>query len=259
MKNEVRRYLLGQLPEADEERLELRLLTEPAFIEEFDTVVDEITYQYAGGELSASERQRVEKHFLTARQRRDNATFASTLINYAAASRKTKEAKVAEDAARIPQAGWWERLVAFWTSQNAAFRVAMATAIVVIMVGGGLLTLRPTRGPQNFASIELTASSSDRAEGPQSQRFKLAPETDAVRILLHLPEQSTPYRNYRVEIVTQDGTRRFLEVAEQNPRTVTAVAPADMLTPGRYALNVFAANTDGNEARLPDTYFLIIE
>ena len=43
--NEIRRYLFGQLPEADEEVLELLLLTEPAFVEEFDTVVDEVTDQ----------------------------------------------------------------------------------------------------------------------------------------------------------------------------------------------------------------------
>ena len=41
--NEIRRYLFGQLPEADEESLELRLLTDPAFVEEFDTIVDEVT------------------------------------------------------------------------------------------------------------------------------------------------------------------------------------------------------------------------
>ena len=262
MKNEVRLYLLGQLNEADEERLELRLLSEPAFIEEFDTIVDEITDQYVRGELSASERERVEKYFLMARQRRENAKFTSTLINYAAASRKAKAAtaaKVAEIAPRIPQRGWWERLWAFRTPQNAAFRVAMATAVVVIALGLGFLTLRPMRGPQNIASIELRASSSDRGEGPQSERLKLASDTDAVRILLHLPEQSSQYGNYRVEMATQENTRRFLEVAEQNPRTVTALVPADMLTRGRYAFNVFAVKADGNEDRLPSTYFLTVE
>ncbi len=57
-KNEVRRYLLGQLEEADQERLELRLLTDPSFIEEFDTIVDEIADQYAGDEFKGEERKR---------------------------------------------------------------------------------------------------------------------------------------------------------------------------------------------------------
>ncbi len=258
MKNEVRRYLLGQLTEAEEERLELRLLTEPAFIEEFDTIVDEITDQYVSGELPASERKQVEKYFLTARQRRDNANFASTLINHAAAARKVKAAPVVEIAPRLPKPGWWERLWAFWTPQNAALRVAAATAVVVIALGLVFIAIRPS-GPQHIASIELRVSSSDRAEGPQSERLKLAPDTDAVSILLHVPESSTQYANYRVEMVTQDGTKRFLEVGEQNPRTVTALVPADMLPRGRYALNVFGVRPDGNEERLPDTYFLTVE
>ncbi len=47
-KNEVRLYLLGQMGEAEEERVELRLLTDPSFGEDFDTVVDEITDKYVG-------------------------------------------------------------------------------------------------------------------------------------------------------------------------------------------------------------------
>jgi hypothetical protein len=74
-----------------------------------------------------------------------------------------------------------------------------------------------------------------------------------------VPEQSTQYANYRVEMVTQDNTRRFLEVGEQNQRTVTALVPADMLSRGRYALHVFGVKPDGDEQRLPDTYFLTVE
>src|ERR1051325_4151382 len=62
--NEVRRFLLGQLEDADQERIELRLLTDPSFGEEFDTIVDELTDQYVRNELPDDERERVEKYFL---------------------------------------------------------------------------------------------------------------------------------------------------------------------------------------------------
>ena len=41
------------------ERFELRLLTDPAFGEEFDTIVDEITDEYVGNELQGEERKRL--------------------------------------------------------------------------------------------------------------------------------------------------------------------------------------------------------
>ena len=57
MQNEVRRYLLGELEEAEQERIELRLLTDPSFGEEFDTIVDELTDQYVRDELTDDERK----------------------------------------------------------------------------------------------------------------------------------------------------------------------------------------------------------
>ena len=63
-KNKVKDYLLGRADEADAEQLELRLLTDPAFGEEFDTIVDELTDEYVGNELQEPERKRVEQYFL---------------------------------------------------------------------------------------------------------------------------------------------------------------------------------------------------
>src|SRR5689334_6338099 len=81
-KNEVRRYLLGQLGEADEERLELQLLTDPAFGEQFDTIVDEITDQYVNGEFQGEECKRVQRYFLKSPERRAKAQFAAALIDH---------------------------------------------------------------------------------------------------------------------------------------------------------------------------------
>ena len=71
--NEIRRYLFGQLQEADEESVELRLLTDPAFVEEFDTIVDEVTDQYVRKELSDSDRKGFEKSYLTTTEGRQKS------------------------------------------------------------------------------------------------------------------------------------------------------------------------------------------
>ncbi len=76
-KNELRQYLLGQLQEADEERLELRLLMDAAYAEEFDIIVDEITDQYLAGEFQGEELDGVERYFLRATDRRNKLNFAS--------------------------------------------------------------------------------------------------------------------------------------------------------------------------------------
>ncbi|HMG76634.1 MAG TPA: CHAT domain-containing protein [Pyrinomonadaceae bacterium] len=75
----IREYLLGQLTEAEEEQVELRLLTEPDFAEEYDIVVNEITDDYIAGKFEGEELKRLEEYFFTSIQRRDKLKFALAL------------------------------------------------------------------------------------------------------------------------------------------------------------------------------------
>src|SRR5438034_8870446 len=75
----LREYLLGQLTEAEEEQVELRLLTEPEFAEEYDIVVNEITDDYVAGKFEGAELRQVEEHFFTSSERRDKLNFTLAL------------------------------------------------------------------------------------------------------------------------------------------------------------------------------------
>jgi CHAT domain-containing protein len=77
--NKLKEYLLGQLSEADAEQVELRLLTDSEFAEEFDIVVAEITDDYAAGKFSGEELKQVEEYFFRAPERREKLKFALAL------------------------------------------------------------------------------------------------------------------------------------------------------------------------------------
>lgn len=110
-KSELKDYLLGKLSEEDEERVEIRLLSDRDYGEEFDIVVDEITDQYAAGEIKGEDRERVEKYFLKSDQRREKLKYAVALKTYQSQhSRQTR----------------------WWTSPQ--FRIA-ASVIIVVAVG----------------------------------------------------------------------------------------------------------------------------
>ncbi|HEU5460554.1 MAG TPA: hypothetical protein VFU83_08660, partial [Pyrinomonadaceae bacterium] len=212
-KNEVRRYLLGQLGEADEERLELRLLTDPSFGEEFDTIVDEIADQYVGNELEGEERKRVEQHFLKSPERQQKVHFARELMQHAATERGVNRVAVAD----APKAGFIESVRAFWRSPSLALRVATAMAGIVIVVGLAFLMrplLFPTSGPD--ALITLNISTSDRASGSERESVKLEPGTGRLRIELKLPEQTPQAPNYRVELFDGQQRSRNLPIAERS-------------------------------------------
>lgn len=75
----IRRYLLGT-PTADEQQgIELRLLTDPAFFDELSAREDELVDEYASGLLTPAERASFETVFLAAPERRQKLQFALAL------------------------------------------------------------------------------------------------------------------------------------------------------------------------------------
>ncbi|MDT5156575.1 MAG: hypothetical protein QOH51_932 [Acidobacteriota bacterium] len=78
----MRRYLLGQLSEADGEEVELRLLTDAGYAEQSDIIVDELIDQYVEEDLSEEERERAEQYFLRSSERLGKLKFALALNRY---------------------------------------------------------------------------------------------------------------------------------------------------------------------------------
>jgi hypothetical protein len=233
-KNEVRRYLLGQLDEADEERLELRLLTDADFCEEFDTVVDEIADQYAGNEFQGEEQERVEQYFLRSGERKQKVHFARELLERAATERGGRRAPVSSKPS-----GFIERLLAFWRNQSFALRTAAAVAMIVIVVGAAFLVARRGTGPGTLTSISLTIVTADRASGTETKSVKLEPETRAVRVELNLPDQVQKAQNYRVELRDEQDRLRNLTVAERTDKSLFVEIPANELTRGNYIIQLY--------------------
>jgi CHAT domain-containing protein/cytochrome c-type biogenesis protein CcmH/NrfG len=77
--HKLRKYLLGLLTAAEEKQVELRLLSDSDFAEEFDIVVDEITDDYIAGKFEGEEREQVKEYFFQSEARRDKLRFAQAL------------------------------------------------------------------------------------------------------------------------------------------------------------------------------------
>lgn len=235
-KNEVRLYLLGQLKVEDEERLELRLLTDPAFGADFDTLVDEITDEYVGNELPGEERKRVEQYFLRSAERQNKVRFARELFRQAAVERGGGVV----NAPVPPEPGWWDRASEFWNRQALSLRFASIFATLIIMAGIAMLVL-PTRNPTSpsYASIALKISSSDRSAGAEIPSVKPQPGDAGIRIEIALPDGSPPANSYRVNLQSEQ-VSRDLPVAEQNDHAVVVIVPTAELPPGSYTIQLFA-------------------
>jgi methionine-rich copper-binding protein CopC len=233
--------------------MELRLLTDPAFGEDFDTVVDEITDQYVGNELQSEERKRVEQYFLRSPERQNKVRFASELARQAALARGGK-------VVNIPirdESGWWERASDFWNRQALSLRFASIFATLVIFAGVAMLVM-PTRNPPTYASIALQMSNSDRSVGSEIPSVKPQPNDAGIRMELTIPDGAPQGNTYRVNLTGEQGARD-LPVAEQNARTVVVVVPTADVPPGSYTIQLFAVNADGSEQRIRGSYFFNVQ
>jgi len=80
----IRAYFLGDLPESEEERVQERLFTDPAFFESLLIVEGELVDDYALDLISDRERAKLESGFLTSPHQYRRVEFVRTLDRYIA-------------------------------------------------------------------------------------------------------------------------------------------------------------------------------
>jgi hypothetical protein len=256
--NEIKQYLLGQLTEDAEERVELRLMSDTAYTQEFDAAVAEITDQYVAGEFRGEERKHVEEYFLASEERRNQARFVAALKNHANAERGALRAvsgpKVRDSAVKpagqlepAVVAGLWHS----WSSQPAAWRLATATALLVMLVGLYMLVQMGGGSRTAFASLELTISESDRATG--STAPSITRDAAQLRATLRFPASMPEARDYRVKLAS-DPTKTFTPI-EKHSDSITVQIPIAYFREGRNGLQLFVIKPDGTEERVRGTYY----
>ena len=212
----------------------MRLLTDPAFGEEFDTVVDEITDEYLQNDLPEEDRERVQ-YFLSSAERQSKLEFAGELLRRAEAERGKKEEV---------KPGVLEQIAAFFRQPSVA--LTMAGLLVV----AGLIYFVVSRGDSTkYLAMNLAISTADRAEGAEAMKVKL-PANTGLRITLTIPENARGAQDYEARLV--GGSE--LKVDERTQQTVTVTIPAGSLSPGAYAIQLFK-----DKQRIPGSYFFAVE
>jgi hypothetical protein len=161
-RDELIRYLLHQLPEAERDALTERWMTDPALYEALRDIEAELFDRYARGAVTADERQSIERHLLNSASQRDKLAFAEALntIHPARARRLTwLPAAVAAAVILTTAVGWL-----FWQNQSLTRMLDEARrrppAVAQSAVGGVysmFLPLTSMRGPGADARISMPA------------------------------------------------------------------------------------------------------
>lgn len=243
-RDELKKFLLGQIHEDQRQKIEQRLLTDDDYFEELEIVEDELVDEYVAGNTTSTERRIFEEQFLVSDERRGKLRFANVLAGPIA-------------VAKSVELSWAERLKNFWTSQGWALRAATVGAFALVVVA--VIWLAQPPSPKTFASLALTISTSERSQGGVATKLKLPIEADAQRLQLNLPEGVTRADRYRVELIRENGQSQKLTPVEQTQQAVVVEIPADQLSRGQYALNLYAIKPDGTDERIKGSFLLTAE
>jgi methionine-rich copper-binding protein CopC len=250
----VRRYLLGQLDEAEQERIELQLLTDSSFTEEFDTVVDELTDQYVRNELADDERKRAEKYFLNTPERQQKLEFAKELLSHADVERgeSSQMATVRPIADQAPSL--LDQIRAFW--RRPTFAHGGLLAAVLLVVAGLVFFLFSFNNSSGYVSLDLALNNSNRAEGTAPARVQLGAN---LKVNLSLREQAKEAKDFRVKLVDEYEVERDLTIDERKDQSVTVIIPAAWLSRGSYVIHLSMVKSDGSEERVGGSYNFVVE
>jgi hypothetical protein len=163
----IARYLLGELPEAEQTKLEEQAFSDSDYLQQVRAVEKDLMDEYARGELSGPEREAFEQRFFASAHRRRQIEFARALMQVAG------ESPARESSARA-STSWWDSLFLFGRGLSPALRFALAALALFMVIGGVWLFRESTRSRREQAQIQPPSEATPR--GQQNAPFKSAAE-----------------------------------------------------------------------------------
>jgi hypothetical protein len=253
-------YLLAELPEEELERFEDECFAQENWPEQISLVEEDLIEAYLRRELTAERRRRFEDNYLITEARKERVIMSAALLRLLDEPIPTPQSQTGPQPIPPPQPAptFVEQLRAFWSGRTWGLPHA-AVALLLVAVIIGVWWIARSRPPQFVATLTLNISHKARGADAQANSIKLSDDTDALRIALTLPEQTTAAASYRVLLENVNGEGRSVEIVSQDARTISVVLPAAQLARGQHALKLFAVNPDGTKQRIPGSYYFIVE
>jgi len=143
----IARYLLGDLPEAEQTQLEEHAFSDSNYLEHVRAVEKDLVDEYARGELSGAAREAFEQRFFASEERRRQIEFARALMKVSGES----PSRASSDAPTIP---WWDSIFLFSRGLNPALRFGLAALVLFIVVGGIWLVREARRSQRERAQLQ---------------------------------------------------------------------------------------------------------
>ena len=275
----IRSYLLGELEEDDRAAVRERILEEDEFYQRVLAMETDLIDAYAWGDLTSTERQRLEESVLRSRQGRQRLAFAQALLDSQASP---GDAAASSAPSSLPR---W----AAQTSRRIGQLLAAACLVFFLAAGWAWLENRQLRhelralrvdvqAPEDLSQAPLPppAAASDQPSALQayalsagqvrsgrgSARIRLLPTTSDLQLRLEF-DRADFFPSYSVKLRGPDGRdaysdRSLPSLVIEAGREVSFQVGTQTLPGGRYEIELSGTSADGSQQVLAFFYFDLV-
>lgn len=179
--DDIRRYLLGELSDDEQEQIESRLLADDDFYQQVLVAEDELTYEFVCDELTEQEKKSFHRHVLPVPERREDIKFARVLRKYV---RENTPRVIKTATARKERTSWLEPFAALFRRPIVGFTLATLLLLAIALAAWTVIQNRRLRDQiaQSEAQQRLPpAPAPDLQEQLAAERQRTAELADELR------------------------------------------------------------------------------
>jgi hypothetical protein len=254
----ITRYLLGELPPQETERLDQLGFTDEDFVLRLQLIENDLVDAYARGDLQPPLLERFTSVYLSSPKRRDKVKFAQALFKVVPAMQ--------------PKRAGWQSL---FTIPTFGWQTALAMATLLLLVTTSWLALENRRLRAERNALAVARPPVQEKQPPEDrlpsivafnllpptrgvaglQTLAVPPDTDFVSVQAEL--ETGQYPSYRAELRSLPRKELVWKSASVKRHGITI--PAATLQPGTYVLEVFGATAGGTEELLGSYPFRVTQ
>jgi hypothetical protein len=228
----IRRYLLGDLSDAETGAVESRYLTDDALYEDLEIAEEQLIDSYVAGELSGSERRQFQRLFRSP-SRRARVELARILFRRNSSQSNPLPSTVQEKAS-----SWANHLLNSWRGRSPLVKLAMGTASALLFVGVSLMAIKALKqrpGISSHSAVSFELVTSDVRGGSSLPTLVIPGGAEQVELKLFL--EGGKYTTYQATLKTASGDAIWQEGSLEPTNTghaifISVTLPARLLSAG---------------------------
>ncbi len=272
-----RQYLLGNLPEDESEKLDLRIISGENSADELTKAEEDLMEEYLDGELSEAELELFKRNFLISEERTDRLKQISLLRNYA---QKKADQNIIKVENAVEPEGFFQKLITVFAPNQRPSTAIFG--ILIIVLTGILLWQTFFQNPANRADLwqgqiialneqdlsnledykdltNLSLAAGTMRDSSQNNSISAENLTGQILIRLAVPSDLVNENAFDAKISANE--KDVMTIGEIRPydnksgKEFRLLLPKSLLNKGEYKIEILPENTKA----MPAKYSFIVK